>query len=73
MHQQKVGFCIQSEKLRSPEDIDRLIRADIPDPQTEPILHALVVKYMLHGPCGPDNPSCPCMVDGVSILQSTIQ
>ena len=28
------------------------------------MLHGLVIKHMLHGPCGILNRNCPCMVDG---------
>ena len=52
------------DKLRTPEDIDSFISARIPDPLTEPLLHELVVKFMMHGPCGDLNPLCPCMKDG---------
>ena len=40
--------------------IDSAISAEIPDPDDKPVLHSLVVKHMLHGPCGPDYPGCPC-------------
>ena len=45
-------------------EIDVIIRAEIPDPLVDPKLHALVVKHMLHGPCGQLNPGCGCMRDG---------
>jgi hypothetical protein len=41
-----------------------LIRAEIPDPETEPVLHAPVMRYMIHTPCGQYKPDAPCMVDG---------
>ena len=28
------------------------------------MLHNLVIKHMLHGPCGALNRKCPCMIDG---------
>ena len=28
-----------------------MIRAEFPDETLEPELHALVIKYMVHGPC----------------------
>uniref|UniRef100_A0A453BGH0 ATP-dependent DNA helicase n=1 Tax=Aegilops tauschii subsp. strangulata TaxID=200361 RepID=A0A453BGH0_AEGTS len=51
-------------KLRTPDDYDRVISAEIPDKNKYPVLHDLVVKHMLHGPCGALKKSCPCMVDG---------
>uniref|UniRef100_A0A453RUC3 Helitron helicase-like domain-containing protein n=1 Tax=Aegilops tauschii subsp. strangulata TaxID=200361 RepID=A0A453RUC3_AEGTS len=51
-------------KLRTPDDYDRVISAEIPDKKKYPVLHDLVVKHMLHGPCGALKKSCPCMIDG---------
>ena len=36
----------------------------LPDPQLQLLLFAKVTKYMLHGPCGVDNPQAKCMVNG---------
>jgi len=41
-----------------------MISAQLPDPQLQPLLYAKVTKYMLHGPCGADNPQAKCMVNG---------
>ncbi|XP_044360895.1 uncharacterized protein [Triticum aestivum] len=51
-------------KLATPDDYDRVICAEIPDKEKHPVLHDLVVKHMLHGPCGELKKSCPCMIDG---------
>lgn len=48
-------------KLVIPEQYDRLISAELPDKQKYPELHALVVKHMMHGPCGALNPKNVCM------------
>lgn len=45
-------------------DMDTLVCAELPDPNTHPQLWATVTSCMLHGPCGPAHPECPCMVDG---------
>lgn len=45
----------------TPEAIDRVIRAEIPDPESEPRLHELVKDFMMHNMCGPDNPTAQCM------------
>jgi len=34
-----------------PEDFDRYVSAEIPDPIQEPDLHVLVMENMIHGPC----------------------
>jgi len=41
-----------------------MISAQLPDPQLQPLLYVKVTKYMLHGPCGIDNPQAKCMVNG---------
>ena len=48
-----------------PSCVDRVISAEIPDPNHDPDLYALVMTHMVHGPCGALNPSAPCMKDGV--------
>lgn len=47
-------------KLRSAEEVDRTVRADLPDPQNEARLHGLVVRHMIHGPCGERYATSPC-------------
>ena len=46
------------------ENIDSVISAEIPSRQRDPKLHELVIKHMIHGPCGPFNPVSPCMRNG---------
>lgn len=50
--------------FRTAAQIDAVVSAEIPDPETDPILHAIVTKHMIHGPCGKDYPHAPCMKDG---------
>src|SRR4051812_44918365 len=52
------------DKFQTPDDYDSIVRVEIPNPDTEPRLHRTVIKHMMHGPCGPFNPSVPCMQDG---------
>ena len=45
-----------------PQDFDRLVQAEIPDPPVDPELHELVLKHMIHGPyC---NNTTPCWKNG---------
>ena len=50
-------------KLWTVEYIDPIISAEIPDKDEDPELYDLVSEFMMHGPCGIDNPRCQCMVD----------
>jgi hypothetical protein len=51
-------------KVRTPDDYDKHISAELPDQKKYPELHRLVCKHMMHGPCGVLNHKCPCMKDG---------
>nr|XP_027075846.1 uncharacterized protein LOC113699685 [Coffea arabica] len=51
-------------KLLNPESYDKVVCAELPDQLQYPHLYSLVVKHMLHGPCGNMDKSCPCMKDG---------
>ena len=51
-------------KVRTPDDYDKVIFAELPDPKKYPLLNSLVCKHMMHGPCGDLNPKCACMRDG---------
>nr|GEZ11872.1 ATP-dependent DNA helicase PIF1-like [Tanacetum cinerariifolium] len=42
---------------------NRCIYAEIPDIYEDPELYQLVKEFTMHGPCGPEHRSCPCMVD----------
>ena len=46
------------------KDIDNVVSAEIPDKDSDPILHQIVEKNMIHGPCGILNRNSPCMKDG---------
>nr|XP_043623581.1 uncharacterized protein LOC122595304 [Erigeron canadensis] len=48
-------------KLTTPDQYDKLVCAEIPDPVKYPSLHEKVVRHMIHGPCGSLNPNNPCM------------
>jgi len=63
-HCHMIIFFKREHKLRTPDDVDTLISAELPDKDTQPELFALVTKHMVHGPCGALNPNSPCMVDG---------
>ena len=43
------------------EDIDRIICAELPDEDTDPLAFETVIRHMIHGPCGTDIPYAPCI------------
>jgi len=44
-------------KLSGPDDFDKYISTELPDEKKYPLLHELVCKHMMHGPCGVLNKS----------------
>ncbi|GJU48830.1 uncharacterized protein Tco_1218385 [Tanacetum coccineum] len=48
-------------KITNPDHYDKIVCVKIPDPEKYPQTHELVLKHMMHGPCGRLRPSSPCM------------
>jgi hypothetical protein len=57
-------FLHPSSKYPTPNDIDKIISAEIPDRDKESELYNLVQSHMMHGPCGLSRKESPCMKDG---------
>lgn len=56
-------LLILRNRIDNVEVVDRMVSAEIPDPNSEPELHRLVLQFMIHGPCNHGN--APCVEDGV--------
>ncbi|XP_073152409.1 uncharacterized protein [Henckelia pumila] len=52
-----------TDKLRTPDEFDSIVRAEIPSQTEEPNLYEAVLHHMIHGPCGLLNRHSPCMTD----------
>ena len=63
-HCHLLGIVREQDKLRTTEDYDRMVSAEIPDPKKFLDAYKTVTKCMIHGPCGKHNPTAPCMVNG---------
>ncbi|GBN58746.1 hypothetical protein AVEN_17016-1 [Araneus ventricosus] len=50
-------------KIRTKDDIDKFLSAELPDPCTDLRLFQIVTKCMVHVPCGTININSPCMRD----------
>ena len=50
------------DKIRNADELDDLISAEIPD-FNDSELRELVLKWMIHNPCGNQNPSAACMTN----------
>ncbi|XP_028074574.1 uncharacterized protein LOC114276939 [Camellia sinensis] len=64
LHAHMVIILDENDKLRTPDDYDNIVRAEIPDKRLEPRLYSVVLKHMIHGPCGMYNERSPCMTNG---------
>ena len=42
-------------------DYDKIVCAEIPDPEVQPRLYSIVKRCMIHGPCGASKKNAPCM------------
>ncbi|EOY27525.1 Uncharacterized protein TCM_029363 [Theobroma cacao] len=51
-------------KCMNDEDVDRIISAEIPNKEHDPVGHEAISNFMIHGQCGMHNPSSPCMTRG---------
>jgi len=56
-------FLHPMNRIVHPKNIDKMICAEIPDKDGDPELFNIVSSLMIHGLCGPQNTSSPCMVD----------
>ena len=53
-------------KIRDADDIDKIIWAQLPDPNDpRQRLYDLVCQHMIHNPCGRFNPEAPCTKNGI--------
>ncbi|XP_027122061.2 uncharacterized protein [Coffea arabica] len=52
-------------KPLNPETYDKMVSAELPDPNEQSYLYSLVIKHMMHGPCGSLNKDNVCMRNGV--------
>ena len=68
-HTHQLYTLADEDKPRTPEDVDKIVCAEIPNKETNPELYNLVKTFMVHGPCGIENPDAQCMEmkDGVRI------
>ncbi|XP_031095112.1 uncharacterized protein LOC115999399 [Ipomoea triloba] len=63
-HAHIVIFLGSTAIISSPELMDSLISAEIPDKENDPEYHQAVEDFMIHGPCGVAKKNSPCMVNG---------
>ncbi|XP_074356564.1 uncharacterized protein LOC141696304 [Apium graveolens] len=63
-HMHMLIWLSPESRPNSIEKVDQLVSAEIPDKNSDPIAYEAVKNYMMHGPCGKDLYTSPCMVKG---------
>ncbi|KAG2192401.1 hypothetical protein INT47_012468 [Mucor saturninus] len=52
------------DKPTTVEVYDKIVSAELPDPESHPLAYETVQRNMMHGPCGQQNPRAQCMENG---------
>ena len=53
-------FLDADSRIRTPDEVDKVISAELPHPETHKNLRRIVIERMIHGPCGVMNRKCVC-------------
>ncbi len=64
LHAHILIFFTKNYKPHTVEDVDRMISVELSDSETNKLAHKIVVRCMIHGPCGVAFPNAPCMEEG---------
>lgn len=54
-------IIFEEEKLTNPDEYNEIVRAKITNSNEKPKLHTIVMKWIIHGPCGNQNRNSPCI------------
>jgi hypothetical protein len=64
LHAHILNFFVKDYKPHMVEDVDHMINAELPNPETDRLAHETVARCMMHGACGTTFPNAPCMEEG---------
>jgi hypothetical protein len=59
-----------ADKPHSPEIVDRVVSAQLPDAELDPEYFKAVSGHMMHGPCGVHNPNHYCLCFAMTVHKS---
>ena len=58
-------FWLQNENsLITASEIDNIVSVELPDKESDSIAYAVVISFMMHGPCGLANLQAACIENG---------
>jgi hypothetical protein len=57
-------FFAENYKPHTVKDVDCMVNAKLPNPETIRLAYETVSRCMMHGPCGATFPNAPCMEEG---------
>ena len=60
-HMHMLIILTKQSKVQKQEQIDEVIRAEIPDKGKESELYRIITRHNMHGSCGKLRPNSPCM------------
>lgn len=63
-HAHILVFLHPDDKIQIATEIDKIISAEIPDKDVDPLAFSAVDRFMVHGPCGILNKKSSCMMNG---------
>ncbi|XP_074342285.1 uncharacterized protein LOC141679779 [Apium graveolens] len=58
-----IGSRSPDAKKNLQSNVDKFVSAEVPDPDEDPAGYSVVQSFMIHGPCGSENPKSLCMKD----------
>lgn len=58
-HVHSLFWLDEQDQLRTAEDVDRVISAEIPDKDMDQELYGIITRNNVHGPCGKCSSRCP--------------
>jgi hypothetical protein len=56
------------DKPRNTDDYDNIVKAELPDKNTDPELYEIIKRFNVHGMCGILNKSASCMEKGTILI-----
>ena len=62
-HAHMLFILAEKDALKTPEQIDLLVSAEIPSKEDNKVVYNLVNQFMVHGPCVSFNTNSPCLDD----------